>query len=204
MKSFPPSASPKQRAVKRVPKPVMEKRRRERINQSLEALRLMMLENTNDERMENPKVEKAEILESVVQFLKTETNMGRGPRAPKRGPSSELRRSRSHQHSYSEGVRSCLLQVSQFIASRSQGAGSGESVRASPAPPGPQTYPSPPAHIHGEVAPAAAGDPAALTPHHHGIPHPYFIQNHYDSRMLVSPTAAPARVADPVWRPWPQ
>ncbi len=32
-----------------VPKPLMEKRRRDRINQSLETLRMLLLENTHNE-----------------------------------------------------------------------------------------------------------------------------------------------------------
>ncbi|KAL4631410.1 transcription factor HES-7 [Arapaima gigas] len=56
----------------------MEKRRRDRINQSLEALRLLLLQNTQDEKLRNPKVGKAEILESVVNFLKAEQKAGHG------------------------------------------------------------------------------------------------------------------------------
>ncbi|KAL4659963.1 transcription factor HES-7.1-B-like [Arapaima gigas] len=58
--------------LKKISKPEMEKRRRNRINHSLETLRLLLLENTNNEKLRNPKVEKAEILESVVEFLKAE------------------------------------------------------------------------------------------------------------------------------------
>lgn len=163
--------------------------------------------------MKNPKVEKAEILESVVQFLKTDKEVKKGQRATKRALSSEQRQSSAHQHSYNDGMRSCLLQVSHFLASRSQESedAGGDSVQASLALPGPQAYPSPPGHIHRALMPAAAGDSAALPPqhlpHHHRIPHPYFTQNtglHCDTRQLLSPIAAPTHITDPVWRPWPQ
>ncbi|KAG8441509.1 hypothetical protein GDO86_007031 [Hymenochirus boettgeri] len=55
---------------KRLMKPVIEKRRRDRINQSLEHLRTLLLEATKDETLKNPKAEKADILKKTVQFLK--------------------------------------------------------------------------------------------------------------------------------------
>ncbi|XP_029437788.1 transcription factor HES-7.1-like [Rhinatrema bivittatum] len=55
--------------AKKFLKPLVEKRRRDRINQSLERLRILLLENLPNEKLRNPKVEKAEILESTVQFL---------------------------------------------------------------------------------------------------------------------------------------
>ncbi|KAM4747782.1 transcription factor HES-7-like [Rhinophrynus dorsalis] len=58
------------REDKRLMKPVIEKRRRDRINQSLEHLRTLLLEATQDESLKNPKTEKADILKKTVQFLK--------------------------------------------------------------------------------------------------------------------------------------
>ncbi|KAM9311233.1 transcription factor HES-4-like [Gastrophryne carolinensis] len=55
---------------KKLMKPVIEKRRRERINQSLEHLRTLLLEATHDESLKNPKAEKADILKKTVQFLR--------------------------------------------------------------------------------------------------------------------------------------
>uniref|UniRef100_A0A2K5Z402 BHLH domain-containing protein n=1 Tax=Mandrillus leucophaeus TaxID=9568 RepID=A0A2K5Z402_MANLE len=45
-------------------KPLVEKRRRDRINRSLEELRLLLL------NLRNPKLEKAEILEFAVGYLR--------------------------------------------------------------------------------------------------------------------------------------
>ncbi|XP_074839216.1 uncharacterized protein LOC142005937 [Carettochelys insculpta] len=59
------------KAEKKVLKPLMEKRRRDRMNRSLERLRILLLEVTRDERLKNPKVEKAEILQTTVHFLRS-------------------------------------------------------------------------------------------------------------------------------------
>lgn len=151
-------------------------------------------------------MEKAEILESVVHFLKTDKEVEKGHRATKRVLSREQRPNFARQHNYHDGMRSCLLRVSHFIASKSQESeeAGGDTVEASLALPEPQTHPS----IH-----APAGDSAALStqhlPHHHrqhGIPHPYLTQTgiHCDTRELLSSTAACTHISDPVWRPWPQ
>ncbi|NP_001082175.1 transcription factor HES-7.1-B [Xenopus laevis] len=52
-------------------KPLVEKRRRERINNSLEKLRIFLSQTLKSEKLKNPKVEKAEILECTVQFLQS-------------------------------------------------------------------------------------------------------------------------------------
>uniref|UniRef100_A0A3B3HD87 Hairy-related 11 n=1 Tax=Oryzias latipes TaxID=8090 RepID=A0A3B3HD87_ORYLA len=54
----------------RILKPVVEKKRRDRINQSLGELRSLLLNVTSDPRLHNPKLEKAEILDLAVEYLK--------------------------------------------------------------------------------------------------------------------------------------
>ncbi|XP_039976428.1 hairy-related 11 [Xiphias gladius] len=54
---------------KRILKPVVEKKRRDRINQSLAELRSLLLKHTSDPRLQNPKIEKAEILDLAVEYL---------------------------------------------------------------------------------------------------------------------------------------
>uniref|UniRef100_W5K6R6 Hairy-related 1 n=1 Tax=Astyanax mexicanus TaxID=7994 RepID=W5K6R6_ASTMX len=44
---------------------MIEKKRRDRINQRLDELRTLLLDNTLDSRLQNPKLEKAEILDSL-------------------------------------------------------------------------------------------------------------------------------------------
>ncbi|KAF7707363.1 transcription factor HES-7-like [Silurus meridionalis] len=112
--------------MKRVPKPLMEKRRRDRINHSLETLRLLLVENTCNEKLKNPKVEKAEILESAVNFLKAEQRTKSFSHTTKRGKKKKCEKedkleSPCKRHlSYEDGMRTCLLRVSNFIASKSQ------------------------------------------------------------------------------------
>ncbi|XP_058654184.1 hairy-related 11 isoform X2 [Onychostoma macrolepis] len=59
----------KTEGVKRL-KPVIEKKRRDRINHNLDALRDLLFKNTADTRLQNPKLEKAEILDLAVQYIK--------------------------------------------------------------------------------------------------------------------------------------
>ncbi|XP_029297912.1 hairy-related 11 [Cottoperca gobio] len=59
---------------KRVLKPVVEKKRRDRINQSLAELRSLLLSHTSDPRLQNPKIEKAEILDLAVEYVQKWTD----------------------------------------------------------------------------------------------------------------------------------
>nr|XP_046262366.1 hairy-related 5 [Scatophagus argus] len=206
MKAFSPE-SPRQRTVRKFSKPQMEKRRRERINHSLETLRLMMLENTSDESLKNPKVGKAEILESVVQFLKTTKEVDRAHRGAKTDLSRAQSPTCASQHNYRDGMRSCLLRVSHFIASKTQELmeTGGDVTQASP----PSHPPSSPGHVHRSRIPCPAGDPSAVSPQlqYHGIARSHLTRMsglHCDTRELVSPTAASTHITDLVWRPWPQ
>ncbi|KAM9850123.1 hairy-related 5 [Aulostomus maculatus] len=202
------SAEPGQR-MRRVSKPAMEKRRRERINHSLETLRLLMVKNTHNERLKNPKVEKAEILESVVQFLKTEQESGRDPRAMKTVLFREEIPTCSSQQNY-ENMRSCLLRIRHLVTSKSSGSGQSNGhaplVRAES-----QTRPSSlgSGHDHRALTPAAE-EPAVLFPQHQhqeGAQNSYFPQKSSLSgvtKRLLSSTMACSHITDPVWRPWPQ
>nr|XP_019934472.1 PREDICTED: transcription factor HES-7.1-B-like [Paralichthys olivaceus] len=202
MKSLSSPESPRQRTMRRVPKPLMEKRRRERINHSLETLRVLMLKSTQNEKLKNPKVEKAEILESVVQFLRTENDEDR--------VLSKNRACGARQHSYHEGMRSCLLRVSHFIATKSQEAedADGDAIKASLALPEAHTPAPSPEHIHKTLIPAV--DSTSLAPraarHHskHGISHPYLTGLHCESTKPFSSNSGSTHITDPVWRPWPQ
>ncbi|XP_050789155.1 transcription factor HES-7.1-like [Gopherus flavomarginatus] len=86
-------------------KPMLEKRRRDRMNRSLERLRLLLLEATQDERLKNPKVEKAEILQKTVHFVRTQP-----PAEPARREDTFLQR-------YHSGYRECLSQATRFLHS---------------------------------------------------------------------------------------
>ncbi|XP_058036384.1 transcription factor HES-7.1-like [Ahaetulla prasina] len=95
--------SPKEEGKKKLLKPLMEKRRRERMNRSLARLRVLLLEATRDERLRNPKVEKAEILQKTVEFLKTQ-------------PLPEgVTKEENLLESYRSGHRQCLAQATDFL-----------------------------------------------------------------------------------------
>uniref|UniRef100_K7FCN5 Uncharacterized protein n=1 Tax=Pelodiscus sinensis TaxID=13735 RepID=K7FCN5_PELSI len=83
----------------------MEKRRRDRMNRSLERLRILLLEATQDERLKNPKVEKAEILQKTVHFLRTQP------------PAEPVRQEESLVQRYHSGYRECLSQATHFLRS---------------------------------------------------------------------------------------
>ncbi|XP_033948236.1 hairy-related 5 [Pseudochaenichthys georgianus] len=202
MKALTSPESPRQRSNRRISKPVMEKRRRERINSSLETLRILMLENFNDDRLKNPKVEKAEILESVVNFLQSEVEMDKGHRAMNRVLTREQRPTSGRQHNYRDGMRSCLLRVSHFISSKSQELD--QTDEGAGLAPQPKRHPASPGHI---LKTQASRSPHPV--HHHSQhAHPSFgterTSMHCDTRELFSSAADCAHIPDPVWRPWPQ
>ncbi|XP_072000758.1 transcription factor HES-2-like [Engystomops pustulosus] len=91
---------------KKLMKPVIEKRRRDRINQSLENLRTLLLEATHDESLKNPKAEKADILKKTVQFLKLCHNSGQ----------EDAKKSMS---GFTNGFQEGLSQATSFLCSRS-------------------------------------------------------------------------------------
>ncbi|XP_051514033.1 putative protein TPRXL [Myxocyprinus asiaticus] len=63
----------KTEGVKRKLKPVIEKKRRDRINYNLDVLRDLLFKNTADTRLQNHKLEKAEILYLAVQYIRETT-----------------------------------------------------------------------------------------------------------------------------------
>uniref|UniRef100_H3ASI7 BHLH domain-containing protein n=1 Tax=Latimeria chalumnae TaxID=7897 RepID=H3ASI7_LATCH len=88
-------------------KPLVEKRRRDRINESLEQLRVLLLENTQDERLHNPKMEKAEILELTVKYLKNITPLNLQGERPQTSEEVTM--------DYEAGFRKCLMRLMKFM-----------------------------------------------------------------------------------------
>ncbi|XP_067295992.1 hairy-related 1 [Pseudorasbora parva] len=74
------------RPTKRILKPVIEKKRRDRINQRLDELRTLLLDNTLDSRLQNPKLEKAEILELTVEYIRRKATAARDSQDPIKDP----------------------------------------------------------------------------------------------------------------------
>ncbi|XP_061542723.1 transcription factor HES-7-like [Phycodurus eques] len=73
-RSFEKTLEEDTKSRKRILKPAVEKKRRDRINKSLAELRSLLLTNTADPRLQNPKIEKAEILDLTVEYLHKWTN----------------------------------------------------------------------------------------------------------------------------------
>ncbi|XP_078524907.1 uncharacterized protein LOC144797982 [Lissotriton helveticus] len=90
-------------------KPALEKRRRDRINESLEKLRILLLESTRNPKFQNPKIEKVEILETAVQYLKNRTQM------MKDGNLSGSLDATYRRH-YLSGYKDCEQRLTNFIA----------------------------------------------------------------------------------------
>ncbi|XP_051895452.1 transcription factor HES-2.1 [Pristis pectinata] len=82
-------------------KPLMEKRRRARINDSLNKLKTLILPLIGKDSPRYSKLEKADILEMTVRFLH---NLPKSP-------------VHDHLDSYREGYRACLLQLTSLLPS---------------------------------------------------------------------------------------
>ncbi|KAM8791894.1 transcription factor HES-3 [Rhynchonycteris naso] len=98
---------------RKISKPLMEKKRRARINVSLEQLK-SLLEKHYSHQIRKRKLEKADILELSVKYMKSLQNSVQGFW----WVSSEAE--------YPPGFRDCLPGVSQFLRHREEG---GESLR---------------------------------------------------------------------------
>ncbi|XP_071945999.1 uncharacterized protein [Antedon mediterranea] len=89
-------------------KPLMEKRRRARINDSLGQLKTLILEATNKDSSRHSKLEKADILEMTVKYLR---NMQRHQIA------SALATDPTLLGRYRAGYNECMGEVSRFLNS---------------------------------------------------------------------------------------
>ncbi|XP_069031495.1 transcription factor HES-2-like [Embiotoca jacksoni] len=125
---------------KKLIKSQVEKRRRERMNRSLERLRTMMLQ---EQHQTQRRVEKAEILEHTVLFLQNTAKDG--TRAGGRG----------QKHSFRDGFSSCLQRAACFLGPEGKGLWLRSALDASfvarlahadPDPPGVRRPPASPPH----------------------------------------------------------
>ncbi|XP_060115459.1 transcription factor HES-5 [Heteronotia binoei] len=85
----------------RLRKPMVEKLRRDRINSSIEQLKLL-LEKEFQKHQPNSKLEKADVLEMTVSYLKYSQTMALS--------------SENLTQDYSKGYSSCLKETLQFLA----------------------------------------------------------------------------------------
>ncbi|KAK7899484.1 hypothetical protein WMY93_020337 [Mugilogobius chulae] len=183
-------------------KPIVEKRRRERINNSLETLRLLLLENMDDERLKNPKVEKAEILESVVHFIQAEVQMKKARRFGH--GFHNFVEEEARQQNYEDGMRSCLRRVNGFIANKTQDSERESPLEFSPVYVSSPGHVSPPGHLSaapGHYGNALMSSPApALSPPQFPLHYPV----HTQTAARHCGFSTQKINTDPVWRPWPQ
>ncbi|XP_040900905.1 transcription factor HES-5-like [Toxotes jaculatrix] len=106
------------KAQKKILKPQVEKRRRERMNRSLESLKTLLLQRQEQNRR---RVEKAEILEHTVLFLQNtakgdKTSAGDGGGGEK--------------HSFQDGFSTCLQRATQFLGPEGKGLWLGAALDA--------------------------------------------------------------------------
>ncbi|KAG9470938.1 hypothetical protein GDO78_016245 [Eleutherodactylus coqui] len=87
-------------------KPVVEKQRRDRINRSLEEMRVVLLRLTGNQKLRNPKIEKAEILELAVTYVRNVTRMKTHDPHRWVSPAEKF---------YLSGFRDCLDRTEDFI-----------------------------------------------------------------------------------------
>ncbi|CAK6974164.1 hairy-related 11 [Scomber scombrus] len=108
---------------KRILKPAVEKKRRDRINKSLAELRTMLLNYTADPRLQNPKIEKAEILDLVVDYLQKWTDgknlSNDATYGQMKTPVLNLHQSESsppsHLNIESAGFQQCVAQLASYM-----------------------------------------------------------------------------------------
>ncbi|XP_046876880.1 hairy and enhancer of split related-7 [Hypomesus transpacificus] len=88
-------------------KPQVERRRRERINHSLERLTALLLKEPQQGQYQR-RVEKAEILEHTVLFLKNTGDV-------------ERKKAEVGQHSFKDGFSTCLQRAARFLGPEGKG-----------------------------------------------------------------------------------
>lgn len=145
---------------------------------------------------------KAEILESVVHFLKTEKDMKDQKATKLQTPTC------TRQQAYHEGRRSCLMRISHFISSKSKDpmdTDEESSVQSSLALPQSQLHSG---HVYGAQMHSPVCDSTLSTQHwlqqqQHSVAHPHLTvsRTRCDTQELFSPLT---NITEPVWRPWPQ
>ncbi|XP_058504213.1 transcription factor HES-5-like [Solea solea] len=123
------------KATRKSLKPQVERRRRERMNRSLESLKTLLLQKQEETER---RVEKAEILEHTVLFLqktvKGDTTGGGGGGGGGGG----------QKQSYQDGFSTCLQRAAQFLGPQGRGLWVGAALDASFASRFPRSHPQTP------------------------------------------------------------
>ncbi|XP_076592320.1 uncharacterized protein LOC143324029 [Chaetodon auriga] len=106
----------------------VEKRRRERMNRSLERLTTMLLQEPRQLGGTERRVEKAEILEHTVRFLQ---NTGKGDKTKAGGGGGGGGGGRGRKQSFQDGISTCLQRAAQFLGPEGKGLWLGAALDAS-------------------------------------------------------------------------
>ncbi|XP_041798211.1 uncharacterized protein LOC121610258 [Chelmon rostratus] len=103
----------------------VEKRRRERMNSSLERLRTMLLQEPQQLGGTERRVEKAEILEHTVLFLQNTGNEDKTTAGGGGGGGG------GRKHSFQDGIATCLQRAAHFLGPEGKGLWLGAALDAS-------------------------------------------------------------------------
>ncbi|KAG7314955.1 hypothetical protein KOW79_022258 [Hemibagrus wyckioides] len=185
-------------------KPQVERRRRERMNRSLENLRLLVLQGPEQQAVSQRRVEKAEILEHTVLFLQSSIAEAKKPRAEDE--------SSSDGHQFLDGFSACLQKAARFLQEQSEARGLHDSLSSSlhrclsRRPHRPSVR---------DVRHIAQGL-QSVRRHSHTPSHPYrmplqdtdpnSVRQHHNQNTASTPwptTSPQATGRQSVWRPWP-
>ncbi|XP_070768811.1 transcription factor HES-2-like [Enoplosus armatus] len=109
------------KATRKSLKPQVERRRRERMNRSLESLKTLLLQ---PQEATQRRVEKAEILEHTVLFLQNTTKVDDTAAGGGGGGGGQ-------RHSFQDGVSTCLQRAAQFLGAEGKCLWLGAALEAS-------------------------------------------------------------------------
>ncbi|KAG9281558.1 transcription factor HES-7.1-A-like [Astyanax mexicanus] len=207
-------------------KPQVERRRRERMNKSLESLRTLLLQSP--EALSQRRVEKAEILEHTVLFLQNSTTQTK---------QNQDWDETSERRQFMDGFSACLQQAALFLQTEGEARGLQASLSASLCQRLSHPHHVPAAGTAGttgtapnwaKISSRAANASEKKVSYSHGLEstrktsplsHPYSLpprhthsaslaHRHRDSHATSSPATGHAcgqqvSVGQGVWRPWP-
>ncbi|XP_036436205.1 hairy and enhancer of split related-7 [Colossoma macropomum] len=196
-------------------KPQVERRRRERMNRSLESLRVLLLQGP--EAATQRRVEKAEILEHTVLFL--QTSMAQAKKNQDSDEGSEGKR-------FMDGFSACLHKAARFLQTEEESRGLQGSLSASlyqhlshPHVPTAGTVPTwvriptgtnvPQKKNQLPVACTQGLESARRNTHPYRVPARHtqpggLVHHHGNTHATSQPTSGQqADVRQSVWRPWP-
>ena len=105
-----------QKLDRSVTKPLMEKRRRERINKSLTELKNILLEALKRDQSSCSKLEKADILEMTVKYLnQTKMMTGSYPSPYQTGSNTERQTGSGFGTGYNRAHEECLKMIREIM-----------------------------------------------------------------------------------------